>query len=547
MRTGTRKLWYFICSALAMVAIASFSSFAYMSTIPKGRFINKVFSNVTKTGGVKYGSNTNPLNNNVATNLLCDIFEPTGDTCTSRPCLVCVFGGGFVSGNRTGPGGDGDASTFANYGYVTAAIDYRIWGNPNDAAYKIWPAGFVVSAQDARACIRYMRAHASTYRIDTSRIAIVGCSSGAFTTLNVAFMDKPSKIPSVVDTTIYGGIEGNSGTPGVSSKVVAAAGNSGAFLDTNWIEAGSPPYAGYQSTPDGVGVPTDVGTMWTYWTFYGITPISARLTHMGLLAGTLVGNPGAHCPGNFPDSAHMFLYNAMCAVGRKSGANTNLALSKTASQSSTSANLVASRAVDGNTVGTASANSFSQTTSTAQAWWQVDLGSLNIIDSIWTYNRTDSDVERQTNYDVKFGLDGTNWETCAYERSIMGTPGKYKFRGGILGRYVRIQLRGTNSLNLAEVQVWGRDTANITGALDRGIPSGSPARTAASPSSFLVRIGAGAVAIPQQLRESDRDAAVYNLMGKLLGKGVIKAGRLHMDASRSVKPGIYFVKVSSQK
>jgi hypothetical protein len=36
-------------------------------------------------------------------------------------------------------------------------------------------------------------------------------------------------------------------------------------------------------------------------------------------------------------------------------------------------------------------------------------------------------------------------------------------------------------------------------------------------------------------------------MGKLAGKGVIKDGRLHMDASRSVKPGIYLVKASPHK
>jgi hypothetical protein len=129
----------------------------------------------------------------------------------------------------------------------------------------------------------------------------------------------------------------------------------------------------------------------------------------------------------------------------------------------------------------------------------------------------------------------------------MATASKYRLRGGILGRYVRIQLRGTNSLNLAEVQVWGRDTANISsGALDRGIPSGSLARTSTSLTSFLVRIDAGAVVLPQQLRGSDQNVAFYNLLGKLAGKGVIKGGKLQM-ASRSVKPGIYLVKVSSQK
>jgi len=518
-----------------------------MSTLPKGRFINHVFNNVTRTNGVKYGATTNPLNNNAAINLLCDIYEPQGDTCSARPCIVCMYGGGFTGGDRTGPGGGQDANTFATYGYVGVAPDYRMWGNGGDAAQKIWPSGFMVTDQDARACIRYMRAHASTYRIDTSRIAITGCSSGGFLAMNVAYMDKTSKIPSIVDTTKFGGLEGSDGTPGVNSKVCAAAGNSAAILDTSWIEAGSPPYGAYQAVPDGVGVPTETATMWTYWKFFGINPISQRCAHLGILASLQYQNPNDHCAGGFGDAAHMFLYNAFCQVGRGNGVNANLALNKTASQSSTSGAMTASKAVDGNTDGSASANSFCQTTSTAQPWWQVDLGSLNIIDSVYTYNRADN-ASSQTGYDVKYSMDGTNWETCAYENAIMGTPSKYKFRGGILGKYVRIQLRGTNSLNLAEVQVFGRDTAaSSTGALNRGTPSGSSAKIGASCASILVKIDAKTIAIPQQFQGSVWNAAVYDLMGKLTGKGIIKGGKMQLDASRSVKPGIYLVKVSSQK
>jgi F5/8 type C domain/Carboxylesterase family len=535
-----------------IVAVAFFSSHAYMSTFPAGRFVNKVFNNVTTTNGVQFGSNTNPLNNNAAITLYCDVYQPTGDTCTSRPCIVCIYGGGFTGGGRSGEAGD--ATTYAQYGYVAVCPDYRMWGSPggdgSDAQHKIWPAGFVVTAQDARACIRYLRAHASTYKIDTSLIAIAGCSSGAFITLNTAFMDEPSKIPSVVDTNIYGGIEGKSGTPGVNSRVCAAAGNSGAMLDTSWIETTSPPYFGFQSTPDAWGVPTDTGTPTAHWgpyfTYYGITPISVRLTHVGLLEGTVAASPNQHCPGGFADESHMFFYNAFCEVGRKSANNTNLALNKTATQSSTSANLAASRAVDGNTNGASSGNSYSLTNSQGQAWWQVDLGSQLIIDSIWAYNRTDSLVNHQTNYDVLFGTDGTNWETCAYERGIMATPSRYNFRGGIIGRYVRIQLRGTNSLSLAEVNVWARDTNHIvTGAFRSVNPSLSGRGGAATSASFLVKTDAGAFSLPAALKgPSAASVAIYDLSGRLVEKAVVKGVRVQMDRSHNVKTGLYLVRIS---
>ena len=532
------------------VLMVSSSVFAYVSMVPKGRFINQVFNNVTTTSGVKFGSNINPLNNNAAIDLYFDVYQPAGDTCSSRPCVVCMYGGGFTGGDRTGPGGGQEAQALARYGYVGVAPDYRKWGTENDAAHKIWPAGFVVTAQDARACIRYLRAHASTYRIDTARIAIVGCSSGAFIALNVAFMDKPSKIPSVVDTNIFGGIEGNSGTPGVSSAVCAAAGNSGAMLDTSWIQATSPPYAGYQSTPDGWGVPTDTGTPTSHWgpyfTYYGITPISARLTHVGLLSGTLVAAPNQHCPGGFADSAHMFLYNAICEVGRKSGTNANLALGKSALQSSTSGGMSASRAVDGVTDGIASNNGVSQTNPDAQAWWQVDLGSEKIIDSIRAFNRTDCCGDHETNYDIKFGEDGTNWETCSYERGTMKSPSTYRIRGGVLGRYVRLQLHGTNSLQLGEVQVWGRDSNDVTGALSYNNPYSSIGLNAEFPSVFVVKSDAGAIDLPREIQGAAGDVDVFDCAGKLVQKSVMKKGRVQGKDFKGVKNGIYLVRIRNR-
>ncbi len=528
--------------ALTIVAVVSYSSFAYMSTVPPGRFVNHVFNNVTRTNGVKYGSALNPLNNNAQKDLYFDVYEPAGDTCSARPCVVCMYGGGFTGGDRTGPGGGQDANTLAGYGYVGVAPDYRMWGNQD---VSIFPVCFEVTDQDARACIRYLRAHASTYRIDTSRIAITGCSSGGFLALNVAYMDKNSKIPSIIDTMKYGGLEGTDGTPGVNSRVCAVAANSGAMLDTSWIEAGSAAYMAYQSFPDAYDIPTASGIMWTYWKFFGVDPISQRCAHLGILAG-LQSPPGVqHCAGGFGDAMHMFLYNAFSEVGRKSGANTNLAINKTASQSSTSGAFAASRAVDGNIDGSTSANSFCQTNSTAQPWWQVDLGSLNIVDSVYAYNRIDN-ANSQTNYNVKYSMDGTNWECCAYENGVMATPSKYRIRGGILARYIRIQLRGTSSLSLAEVSVWGRDTANASSSvLDQSNLREQPVRTASL--SYLVRIDNGSVTLPQQLRGSYGDVAVYNLMGQLASRGDIKEGKLQSDRSAGMKPGIYLVKISAQK
>jgi hypothetical protein len=69
----------------------------------------------------------------------------------------------------------------------------------------------------------------------------------------------------------------------------------------------------------------------------------------------------------------------------------NVALGKTASQSSTAYSGVASRAVDGDTNGSFANGSVTHTSAgTSDPWWLVDLGSDTEIAEVIIYNRTDS-------------------------------------------------------------------------------------------------------------------------------------------------------------
>jgi len=136
--------------------------------------------------------------------------------------------------------------------------------------------------------------------------------------------------------------------------------------------------------------------------------------------------------------------------------DSNMALRGTASQSSIGyEGAVAARAIDGNTDGIFFNNSVTHTGSDKNAWWQVDLGANCIIKKIKCFNRTDADSGRAADYDIKIGTDGSTWTTVLHQAEVMGTPTEIK-AGGVTGRYVRIQLRGSNVLTLAEVEVWGR-------------------------------------------------------------------------------------------
>lgn len=142
----------------------------------------------------------------------------------------------------------------------------------------------------------------------------------------------------------------------------------------------------------------------------------------------------------------------------------NLALNKSATQSTTAHNGVPGRAVDGNIDGIWGNNSVTHTNNDAQAWWQVDLGQLANITDVKVYNRTDCCSDRLTNYhifvsDVPFTsntVSGIKTQAGVGDFHETGQAGTPTIRNiNRTGRYVRIQLESTNYLNLAEVQVFG--------------------------------------------------------------------------------------------
>lgn len=158
--------------------------------------------------------------------------------------------------------------------------------------------------------------------------------------------------------------------------------------------------------------------------------------------------------------------------GGGGGGGANLALGKTATQSSTlndPALPTPSKAVDGNTNGDFYGNSVTHTNSETNAWWQVDLGSSYALGSIIIWNRTnDCCIDRLSDYwvfvsDTPFLSNDTpttlqnrggTWST---HRTVAPNPSTTISTTG-QGRYVRVQLTGTNYLSLAEVQVFGITT-----------------------------------------------------------------------------------------
>jgi hypothetical protein len=144
----------------------------------------------------------------------------------------------------------------------------------------------------------------------------------------------------------------------------------------------------------------------------------------------------------------------------------NLARGAAATQSSTNGTAVASRAVDGNRDGTFGYGSVSSTPGGSTDWWQVDLGSVQQIDAIRIWPRTDGAGEWLS----------SPWVFVSDVPFLGSTPSASVGQAGVMmtklvgipapgtevpvhrtGRYVRIQVPGFENagLQLAELEVLG--------------------------------------------------------------------------------------------
>lgn len=94
-----------------------------------------------------------------------DIFVPAKKRKAS-PAVLLVHGGGWRSGDKSM--NTPMAQALAARGFVVVSVEYRL----------SLEAKYPAAVHDLKAAIRWMRAQASRYQIDTAHIAIGGCSAG---------------------------------------------------------------------------------------------------------------------------------------------------------------------------------------------------------------------------------------------------------------------------------------------------------------------------------------------------------------------------------
>ncbi|WNH12959.1 alpha/beta hydrolase fold domain-containing protein [Thalassobellus suaedae] len=135
-----------------------------------------------------------------------DLAMPQNFGATIRPALVIIHGGGWAGGSKSVDVYQKMMVDYAQKGYVTINVEYRLTGE----------AGFPACIEDVKCAVRWLRAHAKELSIDPDRIGAYGHSAGAHLALMLGMVPKSA------------GLEGDGGWDEHSSVI-------------NVVGAGSPP------------------------------------------------------------------------------------------------------------------------------------------------------------------------------------------------------------------------------------------------------------------------------------------------------------------
>ena len=120
-----------------------------------------------------------------------DLYDPA-DTLQGRPCVIFIYGGGFMQNNQKDPSTISFCRRLADDGFVTFAIDYRLGlkeTKSRGTLSLIRPTQNAVrmAAEDLFRALNCILENAAEFRVDPAKIVLVGSSAGAITALQADY------------------------------------------------------------------------------------------------------------------------------------------------------------------------------------------------------------------------------------------------------------------------------------------------------------------------------------------------------------------------
>ncbi|MEE2699832.1 MAG: T9SS type A sorting domain-containing protein [Bacteroidota bacterium] len=275
------------------------------------RYLDNVFSNVTVTTDIQYAENISVLptvlsggvNPPALTPIMCDIYEPTGDSLNDRPVVILAHTGSFlpqvINGQPTGDKTDSSVvhqcMRWARKGYVAVAMNNRLGWNPTSPDQDTRTGTLLQAAyrgiQDAKAMVRFLRKtedlDGNPYGIDPNKIALGGQGTGGYLSLGYATLDTTAELfitkffnlntmlPYVIPG-VMGNIDGTDSAgipipdsitgqvidtswmnipnwPSYSNDINMVFNIGGCLADSSWLEQGDVPMVSFHCTNDPYG------------------------------------------------------------------------------------------------------------------------------------------------------------------------------------------------------------------------------------------------------------------------------------------------------
>lgn len=204
------------------------------------RYQNELLYPVNIHKDIQYGEAINHKNQLQA--LYLDFYEPEQDTVQLRPILIFLHGGSFLKGNKNLQETTAFCRNLAQRGYAVAAVNYRTEENYLALVLReLLIKATIRAMHDAKASIRYFYKQAkedgNPLRIDTNQIFLGGLSAGAITALHTAYLDNINEADIFLEKYIHdlGGLEGDSGHEGYSTKVRGVVNLAGCMLMKEYV------------------------------------------------------------------------------------------------------------------------------------------------------------------------------------------------------------------------------------------------------------------------------------------------------------------------
>lgn len=159
-----------------------------------------------------------------------DVYSPI-NIAPNRPCIIFVFGGGFIMGSKSEKTNVAFCKALSDSGFVVASIDYRLGlkGVKKVGVTNTKPLNKAINmaVEDLYSATNYLIQNAVSLNINPKQIIISGSSAGAITILHADYeLSNRTKIANVLSPDFHyagvmsfaGAILSNNGLPKYADK-----------------------------------------------------------------------------------------------------------------------------------------------------------------------------------------------------------------------------------------------------------------------------------------------------------------------------------------